>query len=186
MTIEEPKFTLALQDGAFEIRDYAAAIAAEVTVKGTQAEASRKGFRLLAGYIFGANQRRQKIAMTAPVIKSVPGEKIAMTAPVTQIPGNTDWLVRFTMPGRYRLDDLPVPNDPAVKIRAMAPARFAVLRFSGLAGEARVAEALEQLLSILRLRGFKPVGPISIARYNPPWTPWFLRRNEVMISVDGG
>jgi DNA gyrase inhibitor GyrI len=76
-----------------------------------------------------------------------------------------------------------VPNDPAVKIRAMAPARFAVLRFSGLAGEAKVAATLEKLLAILRLRGLKPVGPISIARYNPPWTPWFLRRNEVMISV---
>lgn len=94
--------------------------------------------------------------------------------------------VRFTMPGRYRLDDLPVPNDPAVKIRAMAPARFAVLRFSGLSGEAKVAKTLEKLLSILRVRGLRPVGPVSIARYNPPWTPWFLRRNEVMISVVGG
>ncbi|MFN5998546.1 MAG: SOUL family heme-binding protein [Paracoccaceae bacterium] len=186
MTIEEPKFTLALKDGAFEIRDYAASIAAEVTVKGTQDEASRKGFRLLAGYIFGGNRRAQKIEMTAPVIKSVAGEKIAMTAPVTQIPGNADWLVRFTMPGRYALADLPVPNDPAVKIRAMAPARFAVLRFSGLAGEAKVAEALEKLLATLRVRGLHPVGPVSIARYNPPWTPWFLRRNEVMISVAGG
>ncbi|MDZ4087869.1 MAG: heme-binding protein [Tabrizicola sp.] len=186
MTIEEPKFSLALKDGALEIRDHVAAIAAEVTVKGTQAEASRQGFRLLAGYIFGANSRRQKNAMTAPVTKSAAGEKIAVTAPVTQIPGNSDWLVRFTMPGQYRLADLPVPNDPAVKIRAMVPARFAVLRFSGLAGEAKVAKTREQLLSILRVRGLHPAGPVSIARYNPPWTPWFLRRNEVMISMAGG
>lgn len=185
MSIEEPKFTVALKDGAFEIRDYAASIVAEVTVTGDQKEASSKGFRLLAGYIFGGNATRQKIAMTAPVTKTATSEKIAMTAPVTLIAEGSDWLVRFTMPARYALADLPVPNDKAVRIRAVLAARFAVLRFSGLAGEAKVAAKTEQLMEIIKARGLVVVGPSSIARYNPPWTPWFLRRNEVMVPVAG-
>ncbi len=200
MSTEEPKFTLAAKDGAFELRDYAQTIVAEVTVTGDQQEAGRKGFRLLAGYIFGGNRSRAKIAMTVPVSKSlsrslaktdpqtgpIGGQKIAMTAPVTQTAGSGEWQVRFTMPGHYALSDLPVPNDPAVTIKAQPAARQAVLRFSGLAGEARVADATTRLLGILRARGLVPLGPLSVARYNPPWTPWFLRRNEVMVPVAGG
>jgi hypothetical protein len=186
MPIEEPKFTLAIKDGAFELRDYAATVVAEVTVTGDQQEASRKGFRLLAGYIFGGNRAQAKIAMTAPVTKIANGQKIAMTAPVTQIAGGGDWLVRFTMPGRYALADLPIPNDPAVTLRALPPARLAVLRFSGLAGEAKVAAMTESLWAMVEARGLVPIGPSSIARYNPPWTPWFLRRNEVMVPVGKG
>ncbi|WP_019954950.1 SOUL family heme-binding protein [Yoonia vestfoldensis] len=183
MSIEEPKFTLALKDGDFEIRDYAASVVAEVTVTGDQTTASSTGFRLLAGYIFGGNASRQKIAMTAPVTKTPKGEKIAMTAPVTVIAGTGDWLVRFTMPARYALADLPVPNDPAVTLRSVPAARFAVLRFSGFSAETKVAAETGRLLEIVRARGLRPVGPVSIARYNPPWTPWFLRRNEVMLPV---
>ena len=183
MSIEEPKFAVALKDGAFELRDYEKSVVAEVTVMGDQQEASRKGFRLLAGYIFGGNGTLQKIAMIAPVTKIAKGETIAMTAPVTQIAGKGDWLVRFTMPGQYTLADLPVPNDQAVTLRALPPARFAVLRFSGLAGEAKVAAETAKLLAMVRARGLQPVGPSSIARYNPPWTLWFLRRNEVMFPV---
>lgn len=183
MSIEEPKFALALKHGAFEIRDYAASIVAEVTVTGDQKEASRKGFRLLAGYIFGGNATRQRIAMTAPVTKQATSEKIAMTAPVTLISGVGNWLVRFTMPARYALADLPVPNDKAVTIKSVPAARFAVLRFSGLAGAAKVAAETERLMEFITARDLISVGPSSIARYNPPWTPWFLRRNEVMLPV---
>jgi hypothetical protein len=185
MAIEEPKFILSLKDADFELRDYAPSIVAEVNVSGDQDEAGRKGFRLLAGYIFGSNAMAEKIAMTAPVTKIPKGQTIAMTAPVTQIAGSGDWLVRFTMPGRYALADLPAPNDRAVTLRALPGARFAVLRFSGLAGEAKVADMTTRLMSAIKARGLEPVGPSSIARYNPPWTPWFLRRNEVMVPVKG-
>jgi hypothetical protein len=193
MSIEEPKFTLVQKDGAFELRDYAASVVAEVMVSGDQQEAGRKGFRLLAGYIFGGNSKRQSIAMTVPVTRiaqAAPdraGERIAMTAPVTLIAGVVgDWLVRFTMPGRYDLADLPVPNDKAVTIRVLPGARLAVLRFSGLACEAKVALQTARLAALVRARGLVAVGPSSIARYNPPWTPWFLRRNEVMLPVAAG
>jgi hypothetical protein len=183
MTIEEPKFALALKEGAFELRDYAPSVVAEVIVTGDQQDASSTGFRLLAGYIFGGNATRAKIAMTTPVTKIATGEKIAMTAPVMQIAGAGHWLVRFTMPARYALSDLPIPNDRAVTLKAIPAARFAVLRFSGLTGEAKVADATARLRSLVTAKGLVAIGPSALARYNPPWTLWFLRRNEVLLPV---
>ena len=183
MAVEEPKFTVSLHEGAFEIRDYPAVVAAEVTVTGDQKGAASKGFRLLAGYIFGGNTRRQSIAMTAPVAQERAGEKIAMTAPVTQTPSDGAWVVRFTMPSRYSLATLPQPNDPRVKLRNIAPARFAVVRFSGVAGDANVAAKTAELAAFTQAHHLHTVGPASLAQYNPPWTLWFMRRNEVMIAV---
>ena len=110
MAIEEPKYTVSLHQGAYEIRDYQAAMAAEVTVTGDQRGAASKGFRLLAGYIFGGNTRRQSIAMTAPVTLERRSEEIAMTTPVTQTPTDGVWVVRFTMPDSYSLETLPENN----------------------------------------------------------------------------
>jgi effector-binding domain-containing protein len=185
MATEEPKFTLALKYGAFELRDYPALIVAEVTVTGTQREASQAGFRKLAGYIFGGNTGGKRIAMTTPVTKARTGQKIAMTAPVTQIGAEGDWVVRFTMPAGMALADLPQPDDAGVKLKTLPATRCAVVRFSGLAGEAKVAAKSADLLSAVEGHGLAMSGPISVARYNPPWTPWFLRRNEVMVAVGG-
>ena len=183
MAIEEPKYAVSLHEGACEVRDYQAAIAAEVSVTGDQKAAARKGFRLLAGYIFGGNKRRQSIAMTAPVAQERMGEKIAMTAPVTQTESNGAWVVRFTMPGAYSLETLPEPNDPNVKLRAVAPARFAVVRFSGLANETTVEARTAELVDFAEAHHLRAIGSASLAQYTPPWTLWFMRRNEVMIEV---
>ena len=86
MAIEEPKYKVVLKEGPYEIRDYQGTVVAEVTVTGDQYEAGGKGFRLLAGYIFGGNTGRQSIAMTAPVAQERKSEKIAMTAPVRSPP----------------------------------------------------------------------------------------------------
>ena len=183
MAIEEPKFTVVARDGDFEIRDYAPAVAAEVIVTGEQQAAASKGFRLLAGYIFGGNTRKQSIAMTAPVAQQPAAEKIAMTAPVTQVAQDGAWVVRFTMPSSYRLATLPKPNDQRVKLRELPPARFAVMRFSGLARAATVSARTADLLHFVQARNLHAVGPAALAQYNPPWTPWFMRRNEVMVQI---
>jgi len=183
MAIEEPKFTVSLHEGVYEIRDYQAAVAAEVTVAGDQKSAANKGFRLLAGYIFGGNTRRQSIAMTAPVAQQRSGEKIAMTAPVTQTPSDGVWVVRFTMPGGYSLETLPEPNDPKVKLRNVPPARFAVVRFSGVADQKSVEAKTAELTDFLQAHHLRTLGPASLAQYDPPWTLWFMRRNEVMIEL---
>jgi hypothetical protein len=183
MAVEEPAFTAVLHDGAFEVRDYPALVVAEVTVSGDQKEAAGKGFRLLAGYIFGGNTRRQSIAMTAPVAQAPAGEKIAMTAPVTQRRSADEWVVSFTMPRAYALETLPEPNDPRVRLRAVPPARFAVLQFSGLARPDDVAAKTAELEKLTETHKLRAIGAASLAQYNPPWTPWFMRRNEVMIPV---
>ena len=183
LAVEEPKFTLAIRDGPFEIRDYQAAVVAEVTVTGDRREAASKGFRLLAGYIFGGNRRHQSIAMTAPVAQERAGQKIAMTAPVTQTQQDGAWVVRFTMPSAYSLETLPEPNDPRVHLRVVSPARFAVDRFSGLADKKSVDAKTADLEGSVRAHGLHAIGPASLAQYDPPWTLWFMRRNEVMIPV---
>jgi hypothetical protein len=188
MAVEEPAFTAVLHEGAFEVRDYPALVVAEVTVTGGQKEAAGKGFRLLAGYIFGGNTRRQSIAMTAPVAQAPTSEKptsekIAMTAPVTQTQSAGEWVVSFTMPRAYSMDTLPEPNDPRVHLRAVPPARLAVLQFSGLARPDDVAAKTAELEKLAETHQLRAIGPASLAQYNPPWTPWFMRRNEVMIPV---
>jgi hypothetical protein len=183
MAVEEPAFRTVLQDGAFEIRDYPALVVAEVTVTGEQREAASNGFRLLAGYIFGGNRRKQSIAMTAPVAQEQTSERIAMTAPVTQTQTAGEWVVRFTMPSTYSLATLPQPNDARVHLRATPPARFAVIRFSGLARPDDVAAKTAELSAWMQHRHLRHAGPASLAQYNPPWTLWFMRRNEVMIPV---
>lgn len=184
MAVEEPPFQTVLRDGNFEIRAYPALVVAEVTVTGDQKEAGNKGFRLLAAYIFGGNRRKQGIAMTAPVAQQPTSEKIAMTAPVTQTQDAGQWVVRFTMPGSYTLETLPEPNDSRVHLRVAAPARFAVIRFSGLASADDVAAKTTELSAWIQRRQLRRAGPASLAQYNPPWTLWFMRRNEVMIPVE--
>jgi len=184
MAVEEPAFKTILHEGGFEVRDYPALVVAEVTVTGGQKEAAGKGFRLLAHYIFGGNKQSQKIAMTAPVVQESTGEKIPMTAPVTQTKKSEAWVVRFIMPPGSSLDGLPIPNDPRVELRALAPARFAVLRFSGLAQEDDVAAKTAELMKLVSAHRLNSTGMPSLAQYNPPWTLWFLRRNEVMVPVD--
>ncbi len=184
MATEEPPFTVTLKAGDIELRDYPPLIAAEVTVGGDRNEAGGAGFRLLAGYIFGGNVKKQSIAMTAPVVQARTGnEKIAMTAPVTQSGGPGRWIVQFIMPRGYTLATLPTPKDARVHLKTLPPSRLAVARFSGLAGEADVKKQTAALEAFIAEHHLRKAGEPSLARYDPPWTPWFMRRNEVWIPV---
>ncbi len=182
---EEPPFEVSLREGAFEVRDYPAMIAAEVTVGGERGSAVNAGFRLLAGYIFGGNTRRQSIAMTAPVVQAqAEPETIAMTAPVIQSGGPSAWVIRFIMPRAYSLATLPAPNDARVRLTPVPASRMAVVRFSGLGREEDIKERTGELEAFVAANRLRAAGPPSLARYNPPWTPWFMRRNEVMIPLE--
>lgn len=183
MATEEPKFELVLKDGDFEVRDYAPTVVAEVTVSGSQGQASNQGFRILAGYIFGGNTRQQSIAMTAPVAQRQASEKIAMTAPVTQTAEGAGWIVRFTMPSEYTLNTLPRPDDQRISLREEPGQRIAVVRFSGIANARSAERHGRDLDAQLQARGLRRTGPTSLAQYDAPWTPWFMRRNEVMAPI---
>ncbi len=180
--VEQPKYRVVQAVGDIEIRDYEPMIVAEVEVSGDRRTAIEAGFRTIAGYIFGNNAGARKVAMTAPVTQQA-GEKIAMTAPVTQEGEGTDWRVRFIMPSRYTLDTLPKPNDPAVALKALAPKRFAVIRFSGGSDADNLAHHQAMLEDFLRAQNLRPVAGATYAFYNPPWTLPILRRNEVLIEI---
>lgn len=194
MAIEEPKYSVVEKSGSFELRAYAPMVVAETLVDGDLDEASSAGFRRIADYIFGNNTARaggsEKINMTAPVNMAPKSEKISMTAPVgmqakTENAGldNTNqWRMYFVMPSQYTLETLPKPNNPAVTLRAIPTSRMAVLRFSGLAGEEKTAKKTAELLAWLKSKQITPIGEPELARYNPPWTLPFLRRNEVMLA----
>jgi hypothetical protein len=184
MATEEPKYTVTLKEGDFELRDYPAMVAAEVSVTGDRGEASSAGFKLLAGYIFGGNTKKQSIAMTAPVVQAAgESEKIAMTAPVLQTGQSGSWTVRFLMPSAYTLETLPKPNDDRVRLLPVPPSRRAVVQFSGLAREDDIVAQTALLKTFVASQNLQALGTPSLARYNPPWTPWFMRRNEIMIAV---
>jgi len=185
LAIEEPLYTIREQEGNVEIRDYPALIAAEVTVSGERFAAATSGFRLLAAYIFGGNQRHQQINMTAPVIQAQATEElIPMTAPVTQTAfGEGQWIIRFMMPRLYSLDTLPTPDDQRVHLLTLPPTRFAVIRFSGLAKEPDIEKKTSELNAFIAFHHLTCSGSPTLARYNPPWTLWFMRRNEIMIQV---
>lgn len=183
---EEPAFTVQRRLGDIEIRRYGARIAAETTVEADEEAARNEGFRRLARYIFGGNNGGGKIAMTAPVAQQ-PGEKIAMTAPVASESGASgEWAIRFFMPSGYTMDTLPAPDDDRVHLVEAPPEVVAVLRFSGVAGQEKIAARTEELLSTLRDHGVDTVGEPLMWFYDPPWTIPSRRRNEVAVRVASG
>ena len=184
MATPEPSFTVRLAEGDFALRDYPALVVAEVSVMGDRSSAASQGFRLLAGYIFGGNTRKASIAMTAPVIQERGNSAmIAMTAPVLQSGAGNTWTVRFVMPEGSTLENLPKPNSAKVRLHAQPPTRMAVVRFNGLVWPSTIAAKTTALKGFIRSHHLKTIGAPSLAQYNPPWTLWFMRRNEVMIPV---
>ena len=122
--------------------------------------------------------------MTAPVTQAVAGGKnIAMTAPVLQSGGDGNWAIRFIMPRGSTLETLPKPNNPEVHLKAVAPVRMAVFRFNGRARHDTIAANTDALLSHIKAQHLQAIGSPSLAQYDPPWTLWFLRRNELMIPI---
>ncbi len=190
MAYEEPDYEVVQSYEDFELRRYAPYLVAETTVEDDFGAAGSTAFRILADYIFGNNRRREKMAMTAPVdMQPAEGEKIAMTAPVTQVEAGGGeatgerYVFRFVMPSEYTLETLPEPVDERVTLREL-PARWvAARRYSGTWSESYYREQETALLEALAAAGFSTRGTPIFARYNSPFSLWFLRRNEVLIEV---
>ena len=186
MGIEEAAYTVEKTDGAFQVRQYAPQVVAETLVEGTLEEAGNKAFRPLFNYISGANRSQGKIAMTAPVTQQREGEKIAMTAPVGQEAVSNQWAITFMMPANYTLETLPAPTDEKVRLRAIPARRMAAVRYSGTWSRQRYERNLARLREWMKAQGLAAVGDPVWARYNAPFTPWFLRRNEVLVPTAQG
>ena len=186
MATEKPKYTVVKQVEGLEVRQYAPYLVAETEVTGSREEAGNEGFRRLGGYIFGKNRGERKIAMTAPVAQQE-GTKIAMTAPVVQQErpdrGPSTWVIQFMMPAELTLATLPEPLDPAVRFREIPGRKFAVLAYSGSWSEERYLEKLAELRTAMATAGLRAAGEPVWARYDPPFMPWFLRTNEILVEI---
>lgn len=182
--IEEPSYTVQRSLGEhIEVREYAAYTVAEVTVSADANDAGNRAFPILAGYIFGKNKGERKLAMTAPVTQTAVPVKMAMTAPVSQTPSGSGFLVQFVLPQGVTVANAPEPLDSRIHLREMPAQRIAAIRYSGFWSEANYQEHLAQLQAGLRAAELAWVGEPVYSRYNGPATPWFLRRNEIWLSL---
>lgn len=184
MAIEEPGYDVVQQLDGAEVRQYAPYVVAQVLVNASAEEAGNQAFPILAGYIFGKNKGARKFDMTAPVTQSPVPIKLEMTAPVTQAPVSGGYLVQFVLPRGVTLDTAPEPLDPRVQLRQVPASRVAVIRYSGFWSQANYDEHLGKLQAALRAAGLPWTGEPTLSRYNAPFTPWFLRRNEIWLSLD--
>jgi hypothetical protein len=182
--IEEPDFEVIQRLDAVEIRQYAPYVVAEVTVTGPADQAGNRAFPMLAGYIFGKNKGDRKMAMTAPVTQTPTPVKMAMTAPVTQAPTAEGYLVQFVLPKGVTLETAPEPLDARVKVREVPAAKVAAIKFSGFWSEDNYQRHLGQLTSGLTAAGLRWKGEPVYSRYDAPWTPWFMRRNEIWLALE--
>lgn len=181
--VEEPAYEVVSRDGAIEVRRYEPNVVAATVVEGERRTALGEAFRRLAGYIFGGNQRRKEIAMTAPV-SATPSEKIAMTAPVSATAMDEGrFRVTFTMPSSYRLDTLPVPNDDRVLLEEVPAREVAALRFGGRATDEAVRRAMAEAVAWVEGSGRTMVGAPTLAQYDPPFAAPWMRRNEILVEL---
>lgn len=188
---DEPDYAVVRELSGIEIRDYQGYVVAQVQVKGPAGEAGSQAFPILAGYIFGKNKGDTKFAMTAPVTQSAsaappgdaPAMKMEMTAPVTQTAAGDGYTVQFVLPKGVTLAAAPEPLDARVQLREVPGSRVAVIRYSGFWSQGNYDEHLAKLQSALAAAQLHWTGGPTLSRYNPPFTPWFLRRNEIWLTL---
>ena len=200
-TIEEPEYEVVDKKSGYQIRQYESYIVAETEIKWSGQQVLNNWFRILAWYIFGwntskesikmttpvndVNKESEKIAMTTPVndIKKS-NEKIAMTTPVNDIQSDDEThIVQFTMPSKYTLETLPVPNDDRVKLRKVESKKKAVLLYRGWSNETKVEKYKLKLINKLEQDKIEYVWDMVSAQYNPPLSFPLMRRNEILVEV---
>jgi len=181
--IEEPDYEVVRKFDNVELRRYAPYVVAEVVLDTPAEDAGSQAFPILAGYIFGKNKGEKKFAMTAPVTQTVAPVRMDMTAPVTQAAVAGGTLVQFVLPKGVTLATAPEPIDPRVQLRLVPAGTWAVIRYSGTWSQSNYLEHLGELKSALEAAGVATQGEPVLARYNSPFTPWFMRRNEIWLAL---
>ena len=184
--LEEPKYSVLKEYENFEIRNYDSYLVAEVDIEGSYNKTGNEAFRILAGYIFGDNQSSTKMNMTAPVESEAiqSSEKMNMTAPVFSNKNFNGYTYRFVMESKYTQETLPVPNNSKIRITEIKDRVMAVISFSGRWSQKNFEKHEQILVNDLKNAGIGVASEAIYARYNAPFTPWFLRRNEIMFEID--
>ena len=189
MATEEAEYTVLLKEQNLEVRLYEPHIVAETVVDKEFEDAGSEAFGRLFKYISGNNQAQQEIAMTAPVGQVAEGQEIEsqeidMTAPVGQTQVDGKWVVSFMMPGSFTMQTTPKPRDERIIIRQVPERTMAAIEYSGFWSKSGYQKNKSRLEDWIDKKGFIIQGKPVWARYNAPFMPWFLRRNEVLIPID--
>lgn len=171
MSIETPEYQLISNEGGFEVRRYSDMIMATTNVQGCYKDSTSTGFRRIAGYIFGGNDKEMKIAMTAPVITDCPTEDLS------------SYTVSFVMPKEHSFEDLPKTNTKLVSIERKNLGDVAVLSFGGRVNEARSIEYQKNFSELLKKNKIISQGGFMVAQFNSPWTLPIFRKNELMVRI---
>jgi len=183
---EEPDYQVVRELAGIEVRQYAAYTVAEVVVTGPAGDAGNQAFPILAGYIFGKNKGEKKFAMTAPVTQAAVPVKLEMTAPVTQTAAPGGFLVQFVLPKGVTVTSAPEPLDARIQLREVQPIQVAVIRYSGFWSESNYNEQLAKLQAAMRAANLAWAGEAVYSRYDAPFVPWFMRRNEIWLPLATG
>jgi len=181
--VEGPEYQVVRRLGDIEVRQYAPYTVAEVHVAGSADEAVHWAFPILTGYIFGKNKGARAFVTTRAVTGLAAPLHFAMTAPVTQIAAADAFIVQFVLPKGVTLASAPEPEDPRVTLRELPAHRLAAIRYSGFWSASNYASHLATLMAALKAVALGWSGEPAFSRYNAPWTPWFLRRNEIWLSL---
>jgi hypothetical protein len=166
--IETPKYTVLKKYDEFEIRQYDSMIIAQTILPSASYDASSSmGFRRVASYIFGGNDKNESISMTAPVFMEM-GENTKMA---------------FVMPKNYKLEALPKPNSGDVQLIVIEPKKYAVIKFSGYASDEKIKEKSQELQNLISREKLTKVGKFQYLGYNPPWKV-IGRKNEIAVEIN--
>jgi len=171
MAIETPEYKIISKHEGFEVRRYSDMVIATTKVQADYKNSTSSGFRRIASYIFGGNDKEMKIAMTAPVIADCPSE------------GLKSYNISFVMPKEHSMKDLPKANISEVSIQKESLGEAAVLSFGGWASESRSTGYQKKLSELLTKNKIEKKGGFMIAQYNSPWTLPPFRKNEVMVRI---
>lgn len=183
MATEQAKYKVVNNDDSFQVRLYEPHIVAETIVDSEFEDAGSEAFKRLFKYISGNNRSQKNIEMTSPVTQDASSEKIEMTSPVGQRNDNGRWAISFTMPAYYSYDTLPEPKDPKIVLRKVSQQFIASIEYSGFWSKKSYLSNKDKLQNWINENGYSITGKAVWARYNAPFTPWFLRRNEVLIPI---
>lgn len=165
MSTEQAAYVVLQKNGSFEVRRYephVLAVSRESDLRGYS------GFNVLFDYISGGNRESRKISMTAPVLNNLDDKPLTTS---------------FVMPSGMTLAALPKPNASGPDLVEVPARDMAAVVFSGNIGTELLARRKSELLDWIREQGLAATGPIELARYNPPFLPGFVKRNELLVEV---
>ena len=172
---ERPSYNLVVKEDGLEIRDYAAAIVVETQVSASRRDAAGEAFRSLFNYISGNNTSNLEIPMTAPVAQTPAGKG--------QDGVSGKWAIRFFLPSNYSVENIPQPLQQGINIVTLEAQRFASVSFKGTQNDKKVAKYTTQLRKFIFRKGYEVSGEPVYAFYDPPFVPWFLRNNEILLPI---